>query len=660
MTPIYRADIDGLRAIAVLAVLFFHSGISLFSGGYVGVDIFFVISGYLITTIIIREIANDNFSIVRFYERRFRRILPALAVVTLASLMAGFFLLTPEGLSSLGKSVIATALFSSNMLFYFESGYFDGAAEMKPLLHTWSLAVEEQYYIFFPLLLLLIARFNTRHYLSCLLGLGMLSFIACIILTERQPSAAFYWIPPRAWELFIGSILALRRLPTPTKRILREIYSLLGISLITYSIFQYSPNTRFPGIAATLPTIGAALIIWAGTGGHSIVSTLLSQRVIVFIGLISYSLYLWHWPIIVYTKIFYIKELTEPVIGLMFIAIFSLAILSWRYVESPFRKKQLLPEKNTLLIASGIISIILIVSGLTPVKNQGFPQRFINITGLKTKDPEWHHWGECQNIIEKINNSQIPCDIGANSGNARFILWGDSHARAIASGLDLSAKKIDLKGTIATRSACPPLFGIERPNRQICNKFNQTVLQFIAQSDTIDTVFLAARWALATKGTRYKQESGKLVHLVDIQSNSPNNLSSTELFELGLTRTINALKKLGKKIIIVNSVPEVGYDVPSAHLIASLTGRSTDNVIAPTVDEYKQRTEEVRDILQKLNAQIPITIVHPEHYLCTHTNCQVTAEGRPLYRDDDHLSTFGSHFIASAFDNALQHIAQGD
>ena len=154
MTPIYRADIDGLRAIAVLAVLFFHSGISLFSGGYVGVDIFFVISGYLITTIIIREIANNNFSIVRFYERRFRRILPALAVVTLASLMAGFFLLTPEGLSSLGKSVLATALFSSNMLFYFESGYFDGAAEMKPLLHTWSLAVEEQYYIFFLLLLL--------------------------------------------------------------------------------------------------------------------------------------------------------------------------------------------------------------------------------------------------------------------------------------------------------------------------------------------------------------------------------------------------------------------------------------------------------------------------------------------------------------------------
>ena len=653
MTPNYRSDIDGLRAVAVLSVLFFHSGISFFSGGYVGVDMFFVISGYLITTIIVREIANNEFSISKFYERRFRRILPALVVVVVVSLILGSLLLTPEGVVDLGKSAIATALFSSNMLFYFESGYFDGAAEMKPLLHTWSLAVEEQYYIFFPLLLIFIAKIDTKHYLRWLLTLGALSFVACVVLTSIKSSIAFYWIPTRAWELFIGSILALHIIPNPRKRFLREVYSILGVTMIAYSIFQYSSETSFPGIAAILPTIGTALIIFAGTGGRSLVSRILSLRPVVFIGLISYSLYLWHWPVIVYAKIFSIRELTEPVILMMLILIFALSMLSWRYVETPFRKRVLFKGRRTLLGASAIVSASLVISGLAFIINDGYPGRLTNNIALNdtVKDYKWSHWASCEKVVNRIKNGQNLCDIGIKTERVSFILWGDSHARALASGVDLSAKNIGLKGKIATQSACPPLLSIERPNRRSCNEFNQAVLEFISVTHEIETVILAARWALLTKGTRYKKESGGPVKLVDIKSFSPDGLPNVELFEIGLRRTIKELHSLGKKVVLVNPVPEVGYDVPSAHLIASMTRREINKIIAPTADEYEKRAEEVASIFREIKEQMFAEIVSPEIYLCDTSYCNVAIGGIPLYRDDNHLSTFGSEYTTKTIDS---------
>ena len=659
MTPNYRPDIDGLRAVAVLSVIFFHSGIPLFSGGYVGVDIFFIISGYLITTIIVREIANNNFSISKFYERRFRRILPALTVVIVTTLSIGLLLLTPDGVISLGKSAIATTLFSSNILFYFESGYFDSAADMKPLLHTWSLAVEEQYYIFFPLLLIFIAKVDTKHYLKWFLILGILSLAACLILTKLYPSIAFYWIPTRAWELFIGSILALHVIPTPNKRILREIYSLVGITMIMYSVFQYSSETSFPGIAAILPTVGTALIILAGTGGPSLVSIGLSLRPVVFIGLISYSLYLWHWPIIVYTKTFAIKELTEPMVIMMLALTFVLSILSWKYVESPFRRKSLLSNRKAIFNTSSIVSACLIICGLSFITNDGYPNRLENDTALNTgkKDLKWNHWASCEGVVYKIQNNQDLCDIGIKTGRASFILWGDSHARALASGINLSAKDIGLKGKIATQSACPPLLSIERPNRSSCNDFNQTVLEVISTSPEIETVILAARWPLSAKGTRYKQESGSPVQLIDIASSNSNNLPNVRLFEIGLKRTIEELHHLGKKVVLVNSVPEVGYDVPSAHLIALMTKRETNNIIGPTAEEYKKRTEEVTVIFNKFKNKVSTKMVNPETYLCNTSHCSVAIGSTPLYRDDDHLSTYGSEYISPSFDRIFHDIA---
>ncbi|ANT64619.1 acyltransferase family protein [Prosthecochloris sp. CIB 2401] len=263
----YRADIDGLRAIAVLAVLFFHTGVPGFSGGFVGVDIFFVISGFLITSIILKDIKEEKFSIARFYERRIRRIFPALFPVIAFTLVVGAFIFDATAFKELGQSITATTIFSSNILFWLKAGYFDTASLQKPLLHTWSLAVEEQFYIFFPLALVFINRFLNGRYLCWIIVASTLSLVASIYGVYHYPSPTFYLVHTRAWELLLGSILALGVLPSPTSSFLRNILSIAGLGLIVYSVGFYTEATLFPGYNAIAPVMGAWLIIYSNRGG---------------------------------------------------------------------------------------------------------------------------------------------------------------------------------------------------------------------------------------------------------------------------------------------------------------------------------------------------------------------------------------------------------
>jgi peptidoglycan/LPS O-acetylase OafA/YrhL len=659
MTPKYRPDIDGLRAVAVLSVLFFHLGSGVFSGGYVGVDIFFVISGYLITTIIIREIGAGEFSVAGFYERRFRRILPALLTVTVVTLALGVVLLDPESLENLGKSAAATALFSSNILFYSQTGYFDTAAELKPLLHTWSLAVEEQYYIFFPLLLLLIARVDTRHYLRWILILGLLSFVGSVLVTWSNSSAAFYLIPTRAWELFMGSLLALHLLPTPDRQMLREAVATIGLVLIAYAIFFFNSETVFPGSAAFVPTLGSAMLIYAGTGGHSVVSRLLSRRSVVFIGLISYSLYLWHWPVIAFSRIYFITEIPGPVYPVMLITMLLLAILSWRFIETPFRKRAWLAERQPMLWGSVAGSLAIVAAGLVLILSGGLPKRYTDAyAGNLREDPAWERWDECEDIAKHAGGSDSLCKMGISGGDPRFALWGDSQAQSLAPGLDLQAREHGITGIIATKAACPPLLGIERPDRKSsCHEFNQRVLDIIANTPTIDTVILSSRWALAATGTRYKGESGEKVRLADAVSPENNTLSNAELFALGLERSVGALQDLGKKVVIVSAIPEIGFDVPSAHFVTRITNRDLESLISPTIREYGDRNAQAIAQFEKLRDEALVEVVRPETYLCNRDYCRVTANGMPLYRDDDHLSVYGSEYVAPSFNEVLQQLA---
>jgi peptidoglycan/LPS O-acetylase OafA/YrhL len=532
----YRPDIDGLRAVAVLSVLLFHADVPLFGGGYVGVDIFFVISGFLITSILVREIQDGSFSVVGFYERRFRRLLPALFVVVVFTLLAGVVLLHPRDLLDLGQSAVATAVFSSNILFNLESGYFDGPAEFKPLLHTWSLGVEEQFYIVLPLLLLGLIKYFKHDFRAWIAGLFVCSLVACVVFTGMNATASFYLFPFRAWELLAGSLLAVGQLTWRIGRIGREILGLCGTLLIGVSIYYFSEDTVFPGYSATLPVLGTVLLIYSGGEKQeaSFINKVLSTRLLVFFGLISYSLYLWHWPLLVYANYVSIEEISGLVVLALILLMIVLATATWKFIEQPFRKKNLLGSSRKMLAGAFAASVMILISGLGLFLSGGIPERYNYADAQYYANKKiWDHWGVCQRVFTpKIPTDSGLCNLGESSSNPSFILWGDSHARSLAPSVDMSAQRSGVTGSIATRGACPPLLGIDRPGRTSCAAFNDKVYKHIIESEEIDTVILAARWTLAATGNRYKEEFGSTVQLVDINEGKASDSSNNTLLKV--------------------------------------------------------------------------------------------------------------------------------
>jgi len=354
----YRAEIDGLRALAVLPVILFHAGFEWFSGGFVGVDVFFVISGYLITTIIISDMAGGKFSIINFYERRARRILPALFFVMAACLPFAWLWLTPADLEDFGQSLVAVTTFSSNILFWWESGYFDTAVELKPLLHTWSLAVEEQYYILFPIFLMFTWRLGIKWVLLLLsvlfvISLGLAVWAIQYAAHPKIISGAFFLLPTRGWELLIGVFAAfyLKHRTHIKSHTVNQALSLLGFGMIMYSILAFDENTPFPSLYALIPTVGAGLLIMCAVP-KTMVHNLLSLKFLVGIGLISYSAYLWHQPLFAFARHRSVDDLSESILITLCLGSLLLAWISWKFVEAPFRDKKAFTRKNIFLISS--------------------------------------------------------------------------------------------------------------------------------------------------------------------------------------------------------------------------------------------------------------------------------------------------------------------
>ena len=657
MTPTYRADIDGLRAIAVLSVLLFHAGVETFSGGFVGVDIFFVISGYLITTIIHREVDAGNFSVTRFYERRFRRILPAAAVLVVVVLIAGELLFPSHHQDSLARSAVAAALFSSNVYFFLESGYFADPAGTLPLLHTWSLAVEEQFYLAFPLVMLLVARFGGRRYSTWLPALAVASLVACVIVTQSNASAAFYLSHTRAWELLAGGLLAINVIPALQDQQRREFVSLAGVLMLASSVLFFSDRTIFPGIAAILPVLGTVMLIHSGTNGQTVVGRCLSVRPLVFIGLISYSLYLWHWPVVVFAQYYSVVALTPAWIVMVLSASFILAVVSWRYVETPFRKKRVAAEPRQMFRVSAAATLVLVLAGATVIHGQGAPGRYGEdpVMAFEEEDPEWLHWQECERKSRALGESSEPCAIGTDGVAPSFVLWGDSHATSLASGVDRSAAQNGLAGELVISSGCPPLYRVVRYGRRFCDEFNSEVLQYLAERDEITTVMLAARWAFAVNGEYDKREESHALELIDLQSTGSGDADNAGIFEAGLRRAIERLRELGKDVVLVGPVPEIGYDVPSATFVALKTNRDVDRLISPTMSEHRQRNEDIMAIFESLEESMAVSaVLQPSDYLCDPGYCRVAMDNAPLYRDDNHLSTPGSEYLSPMFDKVFR------
>ncbi len=653
----YREDIDGLRAISVLAVLLNHAGIGLFSGGFIGVDIFFVISGYLITTIIVREIELNDFSLIKFYERRIRRILPALLVVVAFTVAVCAIMYDAEKFRQFGKSVIATTLFASNINFWQESGYFDAPSRLKPLLHTWSLAVEEQFYIVFPLFMAALYRYARKPAPAILMGTAALSLGLGIFTMTTDPSAAFYLAHLRAWELLVGGILALNLIPAGVGKTQRNVIGLVGLAMIAFPIFQYTDNTNFPGISALPPVLGAALIIFSGLEGKSLAGRLLSFPPLVFIGKISYSLYLWHWPLIIFAKYYMIRQMTSVETWILIAATLIVSTLSWRFVETPFRSKQFLSTRQIYAFAAVGMAMMLF-AGSVVYFFKGFPERpGLEHLAIDTKKEEAWLLKECNINLTDDPQAIIPCEIGDSTEPPSFIIWGDSHTPTYGKAIHISAKQYELAGTLTYAQGCPTLLGMF-PDPQFgdtsCVKYNEMVLSYLTDHPEIKTIILASRWTRWVEGSYYKQEEGRSASIKDTLNEAPANASAEEIFRLGLERTITTLIAMDRNVIIIAPLPEIGYDVPSANFIASRTGRDINQIIAPSMEEYLTRNQRTFTIFRSFEEEYGIQIIEPWKSLCQEDVCRAAVNGIPLYNDDDHLSVFGSELISPVFDPFLE------
>lgn len=509
----YRSEIDGLRAIAVLPVILFHSGLDLFKGGFVGVDIFFVISGYLITSIMAYDLDNDRFSIVRFYERRARRILPALFLVILTCIPFAWALLMPGDMKDFAKSIIAVCLFSSNIFFWRSSGYFDAETAGKPLLHTWSLAVEEQYYLLFPIVLLLLWRFGRRpvFYLICI-GAAL-----SLLLSEwgwrHQPSANFYLAPTRAWELLAGSICALWHVSKPQRS--NGPLATLGIALIIVSIFAYDETTPFPSVYALVPVVGTALILLFAAS-DTMTGKMLSLRPLVSIGLVSYSAYLWHQPIFAFARHYLMGPLPVMLGLILSILAIGLAYLSCRFVETPFRRPGLVGRKQVFAVSVVGLAAFAAVGAYGIATNGGMyrfydtPERAVFAQYFENASPglayvkrehilaEVHYDCDFYDLTSDLHGAKtnvakpsIPSSCFVRTGRKAVLLWGDSHAMALRPGLSRNLPA-DWQVLQIASSACPAeiVDGADRSN--YCRFSNAFAMKTVVSAKP-DTVIVAQK-----------------------------------------------------------------------------------------------------------------------------------------------------------------------
>lgn len=504
----YRPEVDGLRGVAVLAVVLFHAGLGL-SGGYIGVDVFFVISGYLITSLIVFELQQGKFKLANFWERRARRIIPALVVVVLATLIAGWFLFLPREYTELGKSATSLSVFGANIYFWITnwSGYFAITAEEMPLLHTWSLAVEEQFYLIAPLVLSAVYGFpglRTNRVFLGLVGIAaLISFLTSVYGVARHPVAAFYLLPTRAWELLLGSALAVCPTSWMTKqRTIRESTSYLGLVCILIPCFVYSGETSFPGLAALPPCLGTALILWNSNSiATDITPTslcrLLTARPIVFIGLISYSLYLYHWPIFAFSRYYLVHEPVGLGQRITMVAMsLALAIISWRLIETPFRRKTLCFSQKSIYLFAFSALIATFLAGFGVYASRGLSQRMPHDIGVAL-DPKDYFIRDLT-TEDIVAGRLVPFGTLNAHHPVKVVVWGDSHATAALPAFDAVLKTRGLSGVAATHSATAPVLRYFMENRYGLGKnavrFNEEVITYI-QKHQVPNVVLIACWS---------------------------------------------------------------------------------------------------------------------------------------------------------------------
>ena len=645
----YRADIDGLRALAVTLVVLFHAGLPGISGGFIGVDIFFVISGYLITSIILSDVRKGNFSYLTFYERRARRILPAFYFVASVSLIAAVVMFTPNDLIKTSKSLLAALAFSGNFFFWRTTNYFSDDSDFEPFLHTWSLAVEEQYYFLFPLVLLIFAKHH-RFLLILCLATTLLSLALSEFATRHYTWAGYYLLPSRAWQLLAGALLAIYPVRLIQNNVIQNVLAILSLALIAIPAFFLNKNTPFPGLAALPPTLGACLLIYLGKNPTLFSTRLLSQRHVVFIGLISYSLYLWHWPVFAFIR--YFKASVDLHIVTSFFGVIvsvGAAYLSWKFIENPFRNKKRFSRKS-IFTYSILYGLLLGTACISVIALKGIPQRLDErVIRYSSMEGGYILADPCINkSVEQILDSDVcQYDTENAASNSKVLLWGDSHAAAFKPGFQKFLNEINSNGAFVGGVGCPPIPGVlkvDSATGQPCLKSNYAIHDYIQQDNQIKTVILHARWALSVDGSRFGVEKGPDYNLQDTESGPGSNYDHVYR---SLGRLINDLNNRNIRVVLMGPIPEMGHNVP--RLSANNIQWGKNREIRVTLDEFLKRQASVFDLLNRLKGQYSnVDVFLPHTSLCGNTYCEILENENLLYLDDDHLSTEGAIKVSDA------------
>lgn len=639
----YRPHLDGIRAIAVMAVVLYHANVPGLPGGFVGVDVFFVISGYLITGLLLRELeTTGSISLVNFVERRVRRLAPALFVVVLATLVAAMIWLSPIGGEQQGvaKSAIAVVLLWANVYFWQHTGgYFDAPTDSFPLLHTWTLSVEEQFYLLWPLLLLAAGWWARRRglvparaVLGLLLAIFACSLAACIWFTWSQPQAAFFLMPFRAWEFAAGgaTVLLLRWQREPG--LVSETIAMSGLLAVLASIVGLSHDLVFPGWLALFPVLGAAALIYGSeVNPQGPTAKLLALKPMVFLGLISYSLYLWHWPMlsIVGTVAADGPDLQRG-IALCAIAV-ALAWLTFRYVEQPIRKKRaaiMASQARTLAMGASMMACLFcLAAGLGVWAKFVWPrlpanaEQVASYAGLSGAELDC----KSSRVIWQPDGRQGGCVLGDRSRPVKILLWGDSHAGHLKPIGEALAQDWGASTILRHMLSCPPVLDLVLKDRADfdsarCVEFNREVFADLRARTTIDLVILSARWV------NYAGGKDGVPHL-----------------SAALQRTVAQIEALGARVVVLGPGAEFRYRVPEC-----LRRRSELECELPIVEAERRRATAMA-AFSGLAGTPKLIVIDPFQYLCDETRCNVRQGINPLYIDSNHLSTTGARKLVSAF-----------
>lgn len=657
----YRPEIDGLRAVAVLAVFIFHLGVKGFAGGFVGVDVFFVISGYLITSIIQKDINKNEFSIVKFYDRRFRRIMPALYLLLIFTMLFTWFYFMPQEMKSYCRSLLSSLLFYSNFLFWNEAGYFDLDSAMKPLLHTWSLSIEEQFYIFYPTLLYFLNRYLKSKKILIIGVLFWVSLLSNIWITHTDGEMGFYFTPTRVWELLLGALIALKAFPQNKNHSINEVLCWSGLSMLIYSVFIFDSDTVFPGMNAAIPCFGTAFLIYGNQGQHmTSAGKLLATNIMTWFGKISYSLYLWHWPAIVFTKYYFMRELTTFDQVLIFIGATLAAYLSWKYVEQPFREKKgyFKNGKRLFYILLATTTLFCVFAYLGGYKKVGYSRRLSKEVkaysqAYRDKNPDR---SKCHLGARESFNHIKECPIGPADSDPKFAVWGDSFADAMMPAVKDLAEKYGKPGLFASTSACAPVLGVNRFVNGVhlqCDIFNQHMLATVKEK-RIKHVLLISAWS--TTGYNVVDESKVVVDPSFDLSFAPEKQQAVyRRLVYGIDQVMQQLQAMGVQIWVVRRTPVPNFNVPSYLGRYMLFGMDPHSLQFPK-EKYLEATTPNNRLVDLFVKKYGIHSIDPSELLCNE-NCLLEMDGKSLYSDHTHLSKTGVMFVQDTlkpFFNSLQ------